>query len=189
MTWLQPTAYTAVSESGDNPSTMKNGRSAILGAIMMFGLIFGAVPAHAQFWQCAPFARMVSGIDIYGNAGTWWGQAVGRYDRGQAPAVGAVMVMKPHAKMRVGHVAMVSRVISGREIKVTHANWSRRGGVEHDVRVLDVSPAGDWSKVKVWYASLGAVGQTAYPTFGFIYSKPVQYAEAKGGTGTRAAPR
>ena len=161
----------------------------MFGALMMFGLIFGAAPAKAQFWQCAPFARMVSGIDIYGNAGTWWGQAAGRYDRGQTPALGSVMVMKPHGKMRVGHVAMVSRIVSPREIKVTHANWSRRGGVEQDVRVLDVSANGDWSKVKVWYASLGDLGQTAYPTFGFIYSKPVQFAEAKGGAAARAALR
>jgi surface antigen len=168
---------------------MKNGRNALLGAMMMFGLIFGAAPAKAQFWQCAPFARMVSGIDIYGNAGTWWHQAAGRYDRGQAPTLGSVMVMKPHGKMRVGHVAMVSRIVSDREIKVTHANWSRRGGVERDVRVVDVSPAGDWSKVKVWFASLGDVGQTAYPTFGFIHAKPVQFAEAKGGAAVRAALR
>lgn len=168
---------------------MKNGRSAWLGALMMLGLMFGAAPAQAQFWQCAPFARMVSGIDIYGNAGTWWGQAAGRYARGQTPSLGSVMVMKPHGKMRVGHVATVSRIVSDREVKVTHANWSRRGGVERDVRVVDVSPAGDWSKVKVWFASIGDVGQTIYPTFGFIHAKPVQYAEAKGGTAMRAALR
>jgi surface antigen len=164
-------------------------RSAVIGAVMAFACAFSA-PANAQFWQCAPFARMVSGIEIYGNAGTWWGQAAGRYDRGQQPAIGAVLVMKPHAKMRVGHVATVSDIVSDREVRVTHANWSRRGGVERDVRMVDVSAAGDWSQVKMWYASLRDVGSTAYPTFGFIYSKPgqaVQFAEGKGGAGIRAA--
>ena len=170
---------------------MNNGRSAIIGALMMLASFLVATPASAQFWQCAPFARAVSGIEIYGNAGTWWGQAAGRYDRGQAPEVGSVMVMKPHGKMRVGHVAMVSGIVSDREIKVTHANWSRRGGVERDVRVVDVSDAGDWSRVKVWFASMGDVGQTSYPTFGFVYAKPAttQFASVKGGTGIGTALR
>lgn len=167
---------------------MKIGRSAVFGAFLMLASVFGAAPAHAQFWQCAPFARMISGISIFGNAGTWWNQAVGRYDRGKAPAIGSVMVMKPHGKMRVGHVAMVSRIVSGREIKVTHANWSRRGGVERDVRVVDVSSSGDWSRVKVWYAGNGGLGTTDYPTFGFVYPKraAVQFASS-GGAGVRGA--
>jgi len=161
---------------------MFNGRSAVFGAMMLFASMFGVTPASAQFWQCAPYARMISGIDIYGNAGTWWGQAEGRFDRGEAPEVGSVLVMKPHGRMRVGHVAMVSGIVSDREVRVTHANWSRRGGVEKDVRVIDVSEAGDWSKVKVWFASMGDVGQTSYPTFGFIYPKrlTVQFAQASG---------
>lgn len=168
---------------------MKSIRSAMFGAGMLVACVAGATPAHAQFWQCVPFARMISGIDIYGNAGTWWNKAAGRYLRGGTPEVGSVMVMKPHGKMRIGHVATVSRVVSDRVIKVTHANWSRRGGVEKDVRVVDVSAAGDWSQVKVWYASLRDVGSTRYPTFGFIYPKrsTVQMAEATGGTGMRGA--
>lgn len=170
---------------------MKLGRSAILGATLLFASVFGITPASAQFWQCAPYARMISGVDIYGNAGTWWGQAAGRYDRGEAPEVGSVMVLKPHGKMRLGHVAMVSGVVSDREITVTHANWSRRGGVEKDVRVVDVSPEGDWSEVKVWYAGNGDLGSTIYPTFGFIYPEApkVQFAEAGGATLRGAALR
>ena len=167
---------------------MKFGRSAVIGATLFVASMFGTTPASAQFWQCAPYARMISGIDIHGNAGTWWGQAAGRYARGHAPEVGSVMVMKPYGKMSVGHVAMVSGIVSDREITVTHANWSRRGGVEKDVRVVDVSPEGDWSEVKVWYAGNGDLGSTTYPTFGFIYQKsaPVQFADA-GGTGSRGA--
>lgn len=170
---------------------MKNGRSALLGALMMLACMVGESPAKAQFWQCAPYARMISGIDIYGNAGTWWGQAEGRYERGATPAIGGVMVMKPHGRMRVGHVAMVSGVVSPREITVTHANWSRRGGVERNVRVVDVSAAGDWSQVKVWHASVGDVGTTTYPNFGFVYARtnPVQFAQIKSGAAMGAALR
>ncbi|WP_188055966.1 CHAP domain-containing protein [Sphingosinithalassobacter sp. CS137] len=126
-------------------------------------------PAHARFWQCAPFAREISGVAIYGNALTWWDQAAGRYERGSEPTVGAVMSFAPTSRMRLGHVAMVSAVVSDREVLLTHANWSRRGGVERDVRAVDVSDAGDWSRVRVWYAPIGDLGGSSYPINGFIY--------------------
>ena len=110
-----------------------------------------ATPAAAQFWQCVTFARSVSGIEIRGNADTWWDQAAGRYERGHAPKAGAVLAFSPTSRMRVGHVAMVSKVVSDREVLLTHANWSRRGAIETNVRAIDVSDAGDWSMVKVWY--------------------------------------
>lgn len=139
-----------------------------------FALVFSlglmtAAPASAQFWQCAPFARQVSGIQIHGNANTWWGQAAGRYERGRRPEVGAVLSFRSTRRMRVGHVATVSGVVSDREVLLTHANWSRRGAVEHDVRAVDVSPTGDWSLVKVWYAPQHDLGTSTYPTDGFIY--------------------
>lgn len=130
-----------------------------------------AAPAHAQFWQCAPYAREVSGIDLHGNADTWWGQAAGRYARGHTPQVGAVLAFSASSRMRVGHVAMVSKVVSDREVLLTHANWSRPGGIERDVRAVDVSAAGDWSEVKVWYAPVGGLGTSSYATKGFIYAK------------------
>ena len=129
-----------------------------------------ATPASAQFWQCAPYAREISGIQIRGNANTWWGQAAGRYGRGHSPEVGSVLSFKSTRRMRVGHVAMVSQIVSDREVLLTHANWSRRGGIERNVRAVDVSAAGDWSMVKVWYGPQGGLGTSSYPTNGFIYS-------------------
>ena len=128
-----------------------------------------AAPAAAQFWQCAPYAREVSGIQIRGNANTWWSQAQGHYDRGHTPKVGAVLAFQASHRMRVGHVAMVSKVVSDREVLLTHANWSRPGRIETDVRAVDVSAAGDWSMVKVWYAPQESLGTSAYATNGFIY--------------------
>ncbi len=126
-----------------------------------------------RYWQCVPFARLVSGVQIHGNAGTWWSQAEGRYERGNIPQAGAVLVFKPNGRMRVGHVAMVSEVIDSRTIRLTHANWSpingSRGQVETGVEAIDVSEANDWSEVRVWYAPLQDLGTSAHPTFGFIY--------------------
>lgn len=145
-------------------------------ALSTFGLT--ATPAMAQFWQCAPYARTISGIDIHGNANTWWGQAAGRYARGHMPKVGAVLAFAATSRMRLGHVAMVSEVVSDREVLLTHANWSRRGGIERDVRAVDISPNGDWSMVKVWYGPQGGLGTSAYPTKGFIYADHAHPGEA-----------
>jgi surface antigen len=140
-------------------------------ALTLFCCLSFAMPANAQFWQCAPYARLISGVQIFGNANTWWNQAEGKYERGDAPREGAVMAFMATARMRLGHVAMVSKVVNPREVLLTHANWSRRGGVERDVRAVDVSPAGDWSQVKVWFAANQGLGTSAYPVKGFIYPK------------------
>jgi surface antigen len=130
--------------------------------------------ANAEnYWQCVPFARMISGIQLFGDAWTWWQQAAGKYGQGFSPKTGAVLVFKPTGVMNKGHVAVVSQVLTDRIIQVTHANWSvidgTRGKVERDVTVVDVSPSGDWSQVKVWFDPAGDVGKTVYPTYGFIY--------------------
>jgi surface antigen len=125
------------------------------------------------YLQCVPYARQVSGISIYGDAHTWWNQAAGRYARGSEPRAGAVMAFRPHGNMRLGHVAAVSKVIDSRTVLIRHSNWSpihgRRGQVEDDVRAIDVSPANDWSEVRVWFAPLQALGGTHWPVEGFIY--------------------
>lgn len=127
-------------------------------------------PPHVE---CVPIARQQSGIAIYGDAHTWWQQAEGRFSRGNVPRKGAVLAFKPYGAMTLGHVAAVSRVIDDRNILVTHANWSvingRRGQIERDVRIVDVSPLGDWSEVRVWYAPLADLGTTHWPVHGFIY--------------------
>lgn len=136
----------------------------------------GSEPAGAElppYLQCVPYARAVSGIQIYGDAHTWWAQAEGRYARGGKPKVGAVMALNPHRNMQLGHVAAVSRIIDSRTVLLRHANWSpingRRGQIEDNVRAVDVSPANDWSEVRVWYAPSQSLGDTHWPVAGFIY--------------------
>ncbi|MDF0488005.1 CHAP domain-containing protein [Sphingomonas sp. H39-1-10] len=155
-------------------------------ALVLSCALTATAPAAAQFWQCAPYARTISGIQIRGNANTWWGQAAGRYDRGRAPKVGAVLAFASTGHMRLGHVAMVSAVVNDREVLLTHANWSRRGRIETNVRAIDVSANGDWSMVKVWYGPQHDLGSTAYPTKGFIYSDHAGNADAEPATDTPA---
>ena len=125
------------------------------------------------YWQCVPFARLVSGIQLFGDAYTWWQQAIGKYDVGFQPKAGAVLCFKPTQRMRLGHVAVVSEVLTDRIVQITHANWSpiegSRGKVEKDVTLVDVSPEGNWSQVKVWYDPSRDLGGSTYQTYGFIY--------------------
>lgn len=170
---------------------------AVFAASLLALSALAVTPATAGTLQCAPFARQVSGIDIHGNANTWWGQAEGRYDRGHEPRVGAVLAFAASRSMPVGHVAMVSKVVGSREVLLTHANWSYRGGIERDVRAVDVSPNNDWTDVRVWYGPIGNLGLRSNPARGFIYASapkpalatPVQVASADttGAAAIRAA--
>nr|WP_240504618.1 CHAP domain-containing protein [Tsuneonella mangrovi] len=123
--------------------------------------------------QCVPYVRERTGIQIYGDALTWWDQAEGRYQRGHRPKKGAVMAFSPYRNMTLGHIAVVSRVIDSRTVLIDHANWSpidgQRGQVERGVEAIDVSPNNDWSEVRVWYDPIQALGRTEWPVEGFIY--------------------
>ena len=115
---------------------------------------------------CVPFARNASGVQIRGNANTWWAKANGLYERGTKPAVGAVMAFKGTRRNPMGHVAVVSEVVTPREIKVDHANW-KRNKISLAMTVKDVSPRNDWSDVRL-ESQAGSFG-SVYPINGFIY--------------------
>lgn len=152
-------------------ASMGTGRAAVLAA----ALLLFAEPAQALYegLQCVPYARELTGVQIRGDAHTWWEQAAGRYERGSRPRVGAVMAFQPHGKMQLGHVAAVRRIIDSRRVLISHANWSTidgiRGHIENDVLVVDASPDNDWSRVRVWYTPNEALGTTEWPLSGFIY--------------------
>jgi CHAP domain len=146
----------------------------------ILALLLVATPVQAlnEGLQCVPYARALTGVEIRGDAHTWWGQAEGRYERGTRPKVGAVMAFIPHGNMRLGHVAAVRRIVDSRTILISHSNWSTidgiRGHIEDDVRVVDASEANDWSRVRVWYTPNAALGTTAWPVRGFIYPQKVR---------------
>ena len=147
---------------------------ALIGSLTAAAFVaFTPVGASADaYWQCVPFARLISGIQIFGDAWTWWNQASSKYETGFQPRAGAVLCFKPTQRMRLGHVAVVSQVLTDRVVQITHANWSpiegSRGKVEKDVTVIDVSAGGDWSQVKVWYDPNRDLGGSTYSTHGFI---------------------
>jgi hypothetical protein len=118
--------------------------------------------------QCVPFARQESGVEIYGNANTWWTQARGRYETTSDPSEGAVMVLRGYATENRGHVAVVKEVVSPRLVIVDHANWLNAGEITRDVPIRDVSAAGDWSQVQVWHVPGRQWGARTYNVQGFI---------------------
>lgn len=118
--------------------------------------------------QCVPFARRESGVQIFGNANTWWDQARGRYETASAPREGAVLVLHGYTAENLGHVAVVKEIVSARLIVVDHANWLNGGEITRDAPIMDVSEAGDWSEVRVWHVPSRQWGARTYRVQGFI---------------------
>lgn len=117
--------------------------------------------------ECAPFARALTGVSLSGDGADWWWKAEGRYARSRMPEVGSILVYRRSSRLPHGHVAVVSAVLSRRQIMVTQANWVHHR-VTEDQLVLDVSPDGDWSRVRVWWPPANQMGTTEYDIFGFI---------------------
>jgi CHAP domain-containing protein len=131
------------------------------------------VPENAPPQECVPYARLVSGINLYGDAWSWWDLAVaGHYERGETPQPGAVLVLRKTRSLFHGHVAVVTDLVGPREILVTHANWGNGwatpGIIYSGMRVRDESPLNDWTAVRFWNAKAAAFGHI-YPAYGFIY--------------------
>jgi surface antigen len=147
-------------------------KNVVAALLALFSLAALPSAAHARL-QCVTYARQVSEVQISGNARDWWGHAEGRYERGQAPKAGAVLAFASTRSMPYGHVAVVNKVIDQRHILINHANWSRPGMVERGVMAVDVSAAGDWSEVRVWYAPARSLGLRPSAAKGFIYPRTV----------------
>ena len=120
--------------------------------------------------SCVPYARTATGITLAGNAWQWWDHAAGTYQRGWVPEPGGVLAFRANGRMRLGHVAVVTRVVNPREIEIDHANWAGRG-VALSVPVVDVSENNDWTAVRVGLGRSDSFG-SVYPTYGFIYDRP-----------------
>ena len=150
---------------------------AVTAAFLALAAACVAAPAIAHT-QCAPYAREISGIDLYGAAGGWWDQAAGHYARGHAPEPGAVLAFRATSAMRSGHVAVVREVVDSRHVLLDHANWSHPGAIEHAALAEDVSANGDWSAVRVWFAPTQSLGLRAAPAYGFIYHRGSDVADA-----------
>ena len=127
-----------------------------------------SVEVTAHRFYCVEFARQRSGIAIFGDAKTWWKRARNLYPEFAQPVSNAVMVFAGSRRIVRGHVAVVTKLLSQREIVVDQANWENRGEIDHAAHVLDVSVRNDWSKVRVWDIPSGRFGARTYAVKGFI---------------------
>ncbi len=143
----------------------KLGWSLVWGAIVVG--CFAGHSRKASAGNCALYARAVTGIDLYGAAGGWWYEAAGRYQRGQTPAVGSILVFRPTRGSPSGHVAVVSKIVGPSMVLVDQSNWYH-GRVTLGTPVADTSPNHDWTTVTVMSVDSGQFGRDN-PTFGFIY--------------------
>jgi surface antigen len=126
--------------------------------------------------SCVPYVRQVTGMDIRGNGSDWWHNAASRYARDNRPVAGSVMAFPGSGGMRSGHVAVVERVVSSREVLIHHANWAgpgiRRGSIMRGVSAIDVSETNDWTRVRVQVGNSGEAYGRVYPVYGFIHNRP-----------------
>lgn len=119
--------------------------------------------------ECVPYARQLSGIQIWGDAVTWWAQAANVYVRSGRPAPGSVLVLRGYNDQTRGHVSYVREVVSSRLVRVDHANWLKGGEISLNVPVIDVSPNNDWSQVRIWHVPGNYWGGRTYEAEGFIH--------------------
>ena len=117
---------------------------------------------------CVEYARLRSGLAVFGDAKHWWERARTLYARASHPVEEAVMVFSGSKRLKRGHVAVVTEIVSDREIIVDHANWQNKREVDLATPVLDVSPNNDWSMVRVWDIPSGQFGARTYAISGFI---------------------
>jgi surface antigen len=126
---------------------------------------------QATSMTCVPYARAISGMPLQGDAWQWWDAAQGHYAEASVPMPGSVLVFRRTGRLPSGHLAVVSSVLSTRQVIVTQANWLPYR-ITNNQPVLDVSPGNDWTAVRVWWPPSQAWGLTVYPTYGFIQPRP-----------------
>ena len=114
----------------------------------------GRTMLHGQYARaglsCVPFARSEFRHRRCRQRLAMVGQRGGYLCSRQRSRVGSVLTFRSNGRMRLGHVAVVSRVINPREIEIEHANWwgpGMHGGIARNIPVVDVSEANDWSAV------------------------------------------
>ena len=155
------------------------------GAAPQTGPYLAATSSHPGL-TCAPFARELSGLPLYGDADTWWDAAAGRYPRSSQPEPGAVLVFRRSGRLPTGHVSVVSRLLTPRQILVIQANWVP-GQLDEDQLIVDVSARNDWSEVRVWYPPINQIGSHVYAAYGFIVPpRPATHEELVRATGPAA---
>ncbi|MFT8244553.1 CHAP domain-containing protein [Roseomonas sp. BN140053] len=173
----QARSAATVRQTGSKAVASRRGRGAVAVVARSPRASEGATDAmYYAGISCVPYARQVTGMQVSGNGGQWWYNAAGQYARGQRPEPGSVLAFRSSGGMRMGHVAVVERLINPREIEIQHANWGgpgiRKGTVMHGVSVVDVSDRNDWTAVRVQVGRFSEAYGRTYSTFGFIHNRP-----------------
>lgn len=140
-----------------------------MGSIVL-GLTAAALLAFAtsaSAKDCVRAVRSMSDFNIQGDAWTWWQHSQGVYEHDRRPAEGSVLVFKKTGRLGRGHVSLVSAIVDRRTIEVDHT-WDRSSKIRHGMTVVDVSPNNDWSEVRVWNEPSDTLGNSVYPTYGFV---------------------
>ncbi len=169
-----PIHYAATTLALVGPPAMAPATPAALAPLDLTAIPFDVattpiVISDQPFSECVPYVRGLSGIEIWGDAVTWWAQAASRYVRSTRPAPGSVLVLRGYNDLSRGHVSYVREVVSQRLLRIDHANWLKGGEISLSVPVIDVSPDNDWSQVRVWHIPGGYWGGRAYNAEGFIH--------------------
>lgn len=138
--------------------------------------------------QCVAFARSASDVQLSGNAGNWWSNAAGVYDRGNTPEPNSVLSFRSTRKMPYGHVAVVTKVVDSRTVIIDQSHWAQRG-ISRNTPVIDVSPNNDWTAVRVATNGDKSNFGSIYPTHGFIYPNNGRNVETQNVSAKRKAPR
>jgi surface antigen len=88
--------------------------------------------------ECVPYVRYETGVPIYGDAYTWYGQAASANYATSAtvPRIGSIIVFAIQGGMTSGHVGIVTS-ISGSSLGIRSQNWHNDGKVSDDT--VDVS--------------------------------------------------
>lgn len=137
--------------------------------------------------QCVAFARSASDVQLSGNAGNWWGNAAGVYERGNTPEANSVLSFRSTRKMPYGHVAVVTKVIDSRTVIIDQSHWAQRG-ISRNTPVIDVSPNNDWTAVRVATNGDKSNFGSIYPTHGFIYPNNGRDVQTQTVSAKRRAP-
>jgi len=170
------TANATVRGSAQRQNVVSRTTVARHGAVRRGGGRGYAASGYGGGISCVPYARQATGMAISGNGGQWWHNAAGLYARDNRPEVGAILAFPGSGGMRSGHVAVVERVVSSREILIHHANWGgpgiRRGSIMRGVSVIDASPNNDWSQVRVQVGHSNENYGRTYAVQGFIHNRP-----------------
>jgi hypothetical protein len=163
----EPLSVKAAEEAAFHPSALPQFNMPALPSMAVAEPPQPSVETPLKKFFCAEYAMARSGLALFGDAKYWWARARNLYIRARKPMENAVMVFKVTSRLKLGHVAVVTRIVSSREIRVDQANWQNRGEIDHSTPILDVSARNDWSQVRVWDIKSGQYGRV-YPVSGFI---------------------